>query len=63
MLPVIKGKDLVIFLETLGFIAIRRKGSHIRMKSMTAGILRCRFTAAKISLRGSSGRLSVKIWN
>lgn len=33
MLPVIKGKDLVAFLETLGFTVIRRKGSHVRMKS------------------------------
>ena len=33
MLPVIRGKDLVTFLETLGFTAIRQRGSHIRMKS------------------------------
>jgi len=33
MLPVIKGKDLVTFLETLGFTIIRQKGSHVRMKS------------------------------
>jgi predicted RNA binding protein YcfA (HicA-like mRNA interferase family) len=33
MLPVIKGKDLVAFIETLGFTIIRQKGSHIRMKS------------------------------
>lgn len=33
MLPVIKGKDLVAFLETLGFTVIRRRGSHVRMKS------------------------------
>jgi predicted RNA binding protein YcfA (HicA-like mRNA interferase family) len=33
MLPVMKGKDLVTFLETLGFTAIRQKGSHVRMKS------------------------------
>jgi predicted RNA binding protein YcfA (HicA-like mRNA interferase family) len=33
MLPVMKGKDLVAFLETLGFLAIRQKGSHVRMKS------------------------------
>ncbi len=33
MLPVIKGRDLIAFLETLGFIIIRRKGSHVRMKS------------------------------
>jgi predicted RNA binding protein YcfA (HicA-like mRNA interferase family) len=33
MLPVIKGKDLVTFLETLGFTIIRQKGSHVWMKS------------------------------
>jgi len=33
MLPVIRGKELVVFLETLGFTVIRQKGSHIRMKS------------------------------
>ena len=33
MLPVIKGRDLVAFLETLGFTVIRQKGSHVRMKS------------------------------
>jgi predicted RNA binding protein YcfA (HicA-like mRNA interferase family) len=33
MLPVIKGKDLVAFLETLGFTVIRQRGSHVRMKS------------------------------
>jgi predicted RNA binding protein YcfA (HicA-like mRNA interferase family) len=33
MLPVIKGRDLVAFLEILGFTVIRQKGSHVRMKS------------------------------
>jgi predicted RNA binding protein YcfA (HicA-like mRNA interferase family) len=33
MLPVIKGKDLVTFLESLGFTVIRQRGSHVRMKS------------------------------
>ena len=33
MLPVIKGKDLIAFLETIGFVVIRQKGSHVRMKS------------------------------
>jgi predicted RNA binding protein YcfA (HicA-like mRNA interferase family) len=33
MLPVIRGKDLVAFLETLGFTVIRQRGSHVRMKS------------------------------
>jgi predicted RNA binding protein YcfA (HicA-like mRNA interferase family) len=33
MLPVIKGKDLIAFLETIGFTVIRQRGSHVRMKS------------------------------
>ena len=33
MLPVIRGKDLVTFLEKSGFTIIRQKGSHVRMKS------------------------------
>jgi predicted RNA binding protein YcfA (HicA-like mRNA interferase family) len=33
MLPVIRGKELVTFLETIGFTTIRTKGSHVRMKS------------------------------
>ncbi len=32
-LPVIKGKDLIKFLEYLGFQIIRTKGSHSRLKS------------------------------
>jgi predicted RNA binding protein YcfA (HicA-like mRNA interferase family) len=33
MLPVIRGKELVAFLETPGFTVIRQRGSHVRMKS------------------------------
>ena len=33
MLPVIPGKDLITFLEHIGFSVIRQKGSHVRMKS------------------------------
>ena len=33
MLPVIRGKDLITFLEKFGFTIIRQKGSHVRMKS------------------------------
>jgi len=32
-LPVFKGKELIKFLEYLGFEVIRTKGSHSRMKS------------------------------
>lgn len=34
MLPLIKGKDLVVFLGTVGFAVIRQKGSHVRMRSV-----------------------------
>ena len=33
MLPVLRGKELITFLETIGFSIIRQKGSHVRMKS------------------------------
>ena len=33
MLPVIRGKELIAFLEKLGFTIIRQRGSHVRMKS------------------------------
>ncbi|GBE54965.1 YcfA-like protein [archaeon BMS3Bbin15] len=32
-LPVIKGKELVKFLEYIGFKVTRIKGSHVRLKS------------------------------
>jgi len=34
MLPVLKGKELVAFLRTLGFSVLRQKGSHVRMMSV-----------------------------
>jgi predicted RNA binding protein YcfA (HicA-like mRNA interferase family) len=43
MLPVIRGKDLVAFLESLGFSVIRQKGSHVRMKSGD-----CRYTTVPV---------------
>ena len=33
MLPIIRGKNPVTFLEKLGFTIIRQRGSHVRMKS------------------------------
>ena len=32
-LPVISGRELIKFLEYLGFFVTRKKGSHVRMKS------------------------------
>ena len=32
MLPVIKGRDLILFLQSIGFEIIRTKGSHVRMR-------------------------------
>jgi predicted RNA binding protein YcfA (HicA-like mRNA interferase family) len=32
-LPVFKGKELITFLEYLGFQVTRTKGSHLRLKS------------------------------
>ena len=32
-LPIITGKELIKFLETIGFKQTRTKGSHVRLKS------------------------------
>ncbi|TRZ67010.1 MAG: addiction module toxin, HicA family [Methanothrix sp.] len=32
-LPVIKGRELIKFLESIGFEVIRTKGSHVRLRS------------------------------
>lgn len=32
-LPLLKGKELIKFLESLGFVITRTKGSHVRMRS------------------------------
>jgi predicted RNA binding protein YcfA (HicA-like mRNA interferase family) len=32
-LPVIKGRELVKFLEFMGFLVTRMKGSHVRLRS------------------------------
>jgi Predicted periplasmic or secreted lipoprotein len=32
-LPVIKGRELVKFLESMGFRVTRTKGSHVRLRS------------------------------
>lgn len=34
-LPQVSGKELIKFLESLGYVVIRRKGSHVRLKEMT----------------------------
>ena len=35
-LPQVSGQRLIRFLERLGYIAIRRKGSHVRLKKPTS---------------------------
>ncbi len=35
-LPIISGKDAVKALEKAGFVIVRQKGSHIRMKKVTS---------------------------
>ncbi len=32
-LPAIKGRDLIKFLESIGFKVTRKKGSHVRLRS------------------------------
>ncbi len=35
-LPVISGKEAIKALERAGFVAVRQRGSHIRMKKVTS---------------------------
>lgn len=35
-LPQVSGRRLIGVLERLGYVAARRKGSHVRLKKMTA---------------------------
>lgn len=34
-LPVISGKDLIRVLETIGYLVVRQKGSHVRLRHPT----------------------------
>ena len=34
-LPQVSGKRLIGFLQSLGYIIVRQKGSHVRLKKMT----------------------------
>ncbi|MFU8767165.1 MAG: type II toxin-antitoxin system HicA family toxin [Candidatus Methanoperedens sp.] len=35
-LPVISGKKAINFLERAGFVIVRQRGSHVRMKTVTS---------------------------
>lgn len=35
-LPQVSGKDLIKFLQALGYVVVRRKGSHVQLRKMTA---------------------------
>ena len=34
-LPQVSGKDLIKFLQFLGYVVVRRKGSHVRLRKKT----------------------------
>jgi predicted RNA binding protein YcfA (HicA-like mRNA interferase family) len=36
-LPVISGEDLIRVLEKIGYVCVRQKGSHVRMRHATDG--------------------------
>jgi predicted RNA binding protein YcfA (HicA-like mRNA interferase family) len=35
-LPQVSGRDLIKFLQSLGYVVVRRKGSHVRLRKITA---------------------------
>ena len=60
MLPVIRGKDRITFLEK-GFVIIRQKGSHVRMKSDDGRIPPFQSTLVRIFQKGFYEKLFGKI--
>jgi len=51
-LPAIEGKELVKFLNTLGFTVIRSKGSHVRLRAEDGRITTVPMHSGKIIPKG-----------
>ena len=49
-LPIISGEKTVKCFEKLGYVAVRQKGSHIRMWHIDKGLLRKLLRDAEISI-------------
>ena len=65
-LPQVSGSDLVKLLQSLGYEVVRQRGSHIRLKKITAlGEHAITIPAHKVIAKGTLGDIIVRIslWN
>ncbi len=65
-LPQVSGSDLVKLLQSLGYEVVRQRGSHIRLKKMTAlGEHAITVPAHKIIAKGTLSDIigKVSLWN
>ncbi len=65
-LPQVSGSDLVKLLQSLGYEVIRQRGSHIRLKKITAlGEHAITIPAHKVITKGTLGDIisRVSLWN
>ncbi len=65
-LPQVSGSDLVKLLQSLGYEAVRQRGSHIRLKKITAlGEHAITIPAHKVVARGTLSDIigRVSLWN
>ncbi len=65
-LPQVSGSDLVKLLQSLGYEVVRQRGSHIRLKKVTAlGEHAITIPAHKVIAKGTLGDIigRVSLWN
>ncbi len=65
-LPQVSGSDLVKLLQSLGYEVVRQRGSHIRLKKVTAsGEHAITVPAHKVIAKGTLGDIlgRVSLWN
>ncbi len=65
-LPQVSGSDLVKLLQSLGYEVVRQRGSHIRLKKMTAlGEHAITVPAHKVIAKGTLSDIigRVSLWN
>jgi len=65
-LPQVSGRRLIRFLERLGYVTVRRKGSHVSLKKMTAsGEHNLTVPDHRVVAKGTLNDIlaSVSVWN
>ena len=62
-LPIFKGRQIIKFLEVLGFRIIRTKGSHVRLKSEDGRVTTVPVHANKEIPKGLLRKIIREDWN